>query len=49
MRYTPAALQNDFRERSHRYPTGFSWSNFVGDNILSKQIKFAASSRGPRV
>ena len=25
----PSASRNDFREISHRYPTGFSQSNFV--------------------
>ena len=45
----PAAFRNDFREISHRYPTGFSQSNFVEGNILSKQTKFATSSRGPRI
>ena len=45
----PAAFRNNFRKISHRYPTGFSQSNFVEGNILSKQTKFAASSRGPRI
>ena len=44
-----AAFRNDFREISHRYPTGFSQSNFVEGNILSNQTKFAVSSRGPRL
>ena len=45
----PAAFRNDFREISHRYPTGFSQSNFVESNILSNQTKFAVSSRGWRL
>ena len=45
----PAAFWNDFREISHRYPTGYSQSNFVEGNILSNQTKSAVSSRGPRV
>ena len=45
----PAAFRNDFREISHRYPIGFSQSNFVEGNILSNQTKFAVSSRGPRL
>ena len=45
----PAALRNDFREISHRYPAGFSQSNFVEGNILSNQTKFAVSSRGARL
>ena len=44
-----AAFRNDFREISHRYPTGFSQSNFVEGNILSNQTKFAVSSRGLRL
>ena len=45
----PAAFRNDFREISHRYPTGFSQSNFVESNILSNQTKLVVSSRGPRL
>ena len=45
----PAAFRNDFREISHRYPTGFSQNNFVEGNIVSDQTKFAVSSRGPRL
>ena len=44
----PAAFRNDFREISHRYPTGFSQSNFVEGNILSNQTKLALLSWGPR-
>ena len=43
-----AAFRDNFREISHRYPTGFSQSNFVESNILSNQTEFAVSSRGPR-
>ena len=32
-----AAFRDNFRETSHRYPTGFSQSNFVESNILSNQ------------
>ena len=32
-----AAFRDNFREISHRYPTGFSQSNFVESNILSNQ------------
>ena len=45
----PSASRNDFREISHRYPTGFSQSNFVESNILSNQTKLVVSSRGPRL
>ena len=45
----PTAFRNDFRKISHRCPTGFSQSNFVEGNILSNQIKFAVSFRGPRL
>ena len=45
----PATFQNDFRELSHGYPTGFSQNSFVEGHILSSQTKFAVSSRGPRV
>ena len=45
----PTAFRNDFREISHRYPTGYSQSNFVEGNILSNQTNFAVSSRGPRL
>ena len=41
----PAVFQNNSRERYHRYPTGFSQSNFVEGNILSNQTKFAILSR----
>ena len=47
--FVPAAFRNNFREISHRYPTGFSQSNFVEGNILSNQTKFAVSSRGLRL
>ena len=47
--FAPAAFRNDFREIYHRYPTGFSQSNFVEGNILSNQTKFAVSSRGLRL
>ena len=47
--FVPAAFRNNFREISHRYPTGFSQSNFVESNILSNQTKFAVSSRGWRL
>ena len=30
----PAAFRNDFQEISHRYPRGFSQSNFAEGNIL---------------
>ena len=43
----PTAFQNDLREISYRYPTGFSQSNFVEGNTLSNQTKFAVSFRGP--
>ena len=33
----PAAFRNNFREISHRYPTGFSHSNF--DKVISCQTK----------
>ena len=46
---TPEAFRNDLREISHCYPAGFSQSNFAEGNILSNQIKFAVSSRGPRL
>ena len=49
VRYAPAALQNNFRNYSHRYPTGFSQSNFVESNILSIQTKFVVLPRGARV
>ena len=42
-------FRNDFREISHRYPTGFGQINFVEGNILSNQTKFAVLSRGPRL
>ena len=45
----PAAFRNDFREIFHRYPTGYSQSNFVEGNILSNHTKFAVSSQGPRL
>ena len=45
----PATFRNNFRETSHQYPTGFIHSNFVEGNTLSNQIKFAISSRGPRL
>ena len=45
----PTAFQNDLREISYRYPTGFSQSNFVEGNTLSNQTKFAVSIRGPRL
>ena len=45
----PSASRNDFREISHRYPTGFSQSNFAESNILSNQTKLVVSSRGPRL
>ena len=45
----PAAFRNNFREISHRYPTGLGQSNFVESNILSNQTKFAVSSRGRRL
>ena len=45
----PETFRNNFRKISDRYPTGFSQSNFVEGNILSKQTKFAVSSRGPRI
>ena len=45
----PAAFRNNFREISHRYPTGFSQSNFVESNVLLNQTKFAVSCRGPRL
>ena len=44
----PAAFQNDFRELSHLYPTGFIAK--IGEGkILSNQTKFAVLSRAPRV
>ena len=45
----PAVFRNNSREWYHRYPTGFSQSNFVEGNILSNQTKFVVSSRGPRL
>ena len=45
----PAAFRSNFREISHRYPTGLGQSNFVESNILSNQTKFAVSSRGRRL
>ena len=45
----PAVFRNSSREWYHRYPTGFSQSNFVEGNILSNQTKFVVSSRGPRL
>ena len=45
----PAAFWNSLWEITHRYPTGFTQSNFVEGNILSNQTKFGVSSRGPRL
>ena len=45
----PAAFWNNLREIFHRYPTGFSQTNFVEGNILSNQTKLAVLSRGSRV
>ena len=48
-RYCAGSFRNNSRERYHRYPTGYSQSNFVEGNILSNQAKFAVLSRGPRL
>ena len=44
-----AAFRNNFREISHRYPTGISQSNFVEGNNLSNQAIYVVSSRGLRL
>ena len=43
------AFRNHLREISHRYPAGFSQSNFVEGNIVSNKTKFAVSPRGSRL
>ena len=50
----PAAFRNDFRETSHRYPTGLSQSNFVEGNILSicqtkQNLLFRLEVQGSRI
>ena len=39
-----AAFRNNFREISHRYPTGISQINIVEGNILSNQAIFVVWS-----
>ena len=43
-----AAFRNNFREISHRYPTGISQINIVEGNILSNQAIFVVWSWGLR-
>ena len=45
----PAFSRNDFGEIFHRYPAGFSQSDFVEGNIMSNQTKFAVLSQSPKV
>ena len=45
----PAFSRKDFGEIFHRYPAGFSQSDFLEGNIMSNQTKFAVLSQNPKV
>ena len=45
----PRVFDNTFTEIHHRYPTGFSRSNFNQPKLITKATRFAISSHGSKI
>ncbi len=44
---TPSIFKNQFKNILHKYPTRFSFDNFVQPKMVSKTTSYAIPNRGP--